>query len=340
MNADLIKEEAHRRGFDLAGVAPIAPSPEADFYPEWLARGHAGEMRYLERRVEERLNPAKVLEGARSAIVCSLNYQSDKPLTRFEPERAWVSRYAWGEDYHRVLKQKLDGLAGWIEAETDGRTRTYVDTGPLIERVLARYAGVGWFGKNTCIIDEKIGSWTFLGCILTDLVLKPDQPVPDRCGTCTACIDACPTGAIVEPYVLDSRKCISYLTIELRGEVPASLRPGIGHHLFGCDICQDVCPWNRRAPIGGQATLEARPELWWPGVEELLGLDDEGWRQRIRGTPLKRAKVQGLVRNLMIVAGNSGLGRLRGKLERFLQHSDAAVRSHARWAIDRLTDAE
>ena len=340
MHAELIKEEARRRGFDLAGVAPIASTPEADFYTEWLGRGYAGEMRYLERRVEERLDPGKILPGARSAIVCSLNYHSDRPLTGFDPERAWVSRYAWGEDYHRVLKDKLDGLAGWIEDESGAGTRTYVDTGPLIERVLARYAGVGWFGKNTCIIDERIGSWTFLGCILTDLSLKADRPAPDRCGTCRACIDACPTDAIVEPYVLDSRKCISYLTIELRGEIPVPLRPGVGHHLFGCDICQDVCPWNRKAPVGTETTLEAQPELWWPDLEELLALDDDGWRQRIRGTALKRAKVQGLVRNLMVVAGNSGLRRLCTKLERFLEHSDAVVRSHARWAIDRLTDAE
>jgi epoxyqueuosine reductase len=237
-----------------------------------------------------------------------------------------------------VLGEKLDRLAAWIERESEGKTRTYVDTGPLLERVWARYAGIGWFGKNTCILNEGAGSWLFLGCVLTDLDLDPNRPPPDRCGTCTLCLDACPTDAFAAPWVLDSRKCISYLNIELRGPIPEDLRPGMGHHLFGCDICQDVCPWNRRAPLGGDEDLAPRPELVWPRIDELLDLDDEGWRLRIRGTAMKRARVRGLVRNLMVVVGNSGVRRFARKLGRFLEHEDPDVRSHARWAKSRLEE--
>jgi epoxyqueuosine reductase len=211
-----------------------------------------------------------------------------------------------------------------------------VDTGPVLERVWAKYAGVGWFGKNTCIINQNAGSWLFLGSILTDIALTADSPPPDRCGSCTRCLEACPTDAFVGPYVLDSRKCISYLNIELRGPIPEDLREGMGHHLFGCDICQDVCPWNRRAPFGGDGKLAARPGLFWPGLDELLDLDDEGWRERIRGTALRRARVRGLIRNLMVVVGNSGVRRLARRLGRFLEHPDPDVRSHARWAKARL----
>lgn len=337
LDPERLRREAHGLGFDLAGIAPIAPSPEADFYPEWVARGYAGEMRYMESGTGSRLDPASLLPGARSVVVCALNYHSDFPLTQREPGRAWISRYAWGRDYHRVLGRKLRSLAGWIEREAGATTRTYVDTGPLIERVWAKYAGIGWFGKNTCIINQGIGSWLFLGCILTDAPPERAQlPAPDRCGTCTRCLDACPTGAFEAPWVLDSRKCISYLNIELRGPIPEELREGMGHHLFGCDICQDVCPWNRRAPEGRAPELELREELVWPELDGLLELDEAGWRERIRGTALKRARVEGLVRNLMVVVGNSGLVRLRAKLQKFLEHPDREVRSHARWAMRRL----
>jgi epoxyqueuosine reductase len=215
-----------------------------------------------------------------------------------------------------------------------------VDTGPLTERVFARYAGIGWFGKNTCIINQKIGSWLFLGCVLTDLELAPDTPPPDRCGSCTRCLDACPTDAFVAPYVLDSRKCISYTTIELRGAIPVQDREGIGHHLFGCDICQDVCPWNRRAPTTADPSFQSKDALHWPAMETLLNFSDDDWRVAIRGTPLKRAKVRGLLRNLMVVVGNSGLRKLVPRLEPFLQHEDEHVRSHAAWAIRRLKDRQ
>jgi epoxyqueuosine reductase len=227
-------------------------------------------------------------------------------------------------------------LATWIQDNFGGEARTYVDTGPLLERVFAKYAGVGWFGKNTCIIHQKVGSWLFLGCILTTIEAEVDAPVADRCGTCTRCIDACPTQAIVAPYVLDSRRCISYLTIELRGEIPGNLREGIGHHLFGCDICQDVCPWNRKAPVTTQPEFEPRSGLFWPELERLLDTNEDEWLKLIRGTALKRAKLKGLLKNLMVVAGNSGRPELLPRLQRFLTHADETVRRHAEWAVERL----
>ena len=337
VDAAAIKSYAKSLGFDLVGVAPIQPSPEAAFYAEWLARGYAGEMHYLERQTAARAAPETLLPEARSVIVCAINYNTDRPRTSVDRLRAWVSRYAWGVDYHDTLKQKLDELARWITSQTTSRTRTYVDTGPVNERVFAKYAGIGWFGKNTCIIHEKSGSWLFLGCVFTDLELATDRTVPDRCGSCTRCIDACPTDAILEPYVLDSRKCISYTTIELRGEIPESERSGIGQHLYGCDICQDVCPWNRRAPVSLSEEFQPKQELFWPEIEALLDKDDAEWKELIRGTAIRRAKVKGLLRNLMVVAGNSGVGRFAAMLQRFVDHEDENVRSHARWAIDKLT---
>jgi epoxyqueuosine reductase len=339
MNAPEIRTFAKTLGFTLAGVARIGPTPESNFYEEWLQRGYAGEMHYLERQKSARLDPASVLPGAKCVVVCAVNYNTDRPYTPHHAERAWISRYAWGRDYHDTLHEKLRELARWIEANAPARTRTYVDTGPLTERVFARYAGIGWFGKNTCILNQQVGSWLFLGCVLTDLDLPPDVPPPDRCGSCTRCLDACPTDAFVAPYVLDSRKCISYTTIELRGGTPEADREGIGHHLFGCDICQDVCPWNRRAPVTGDPAFQSKDALYWPQLETLLNLSDDDWRVAIRGTPLKRAKIKGLLRNLMVVVGNSGLKKFLPQLERFLQHDDEHVRSHAKWAARKLRGA-
>jgi len=265
-----------------------------------------------------------------------MNYNVAQPRTAYDRMRVWVSRYAWGEDYHEAVKAKVRELAGWIEQTSPQKTKAYVDTGPLLERVFAKYAGIGWYGKNTCIIHQKAGSWLFLGCILTDLQLDIDAPAPDRCGTCSRCIDACPTHAIVEPYVLDSRKCIAYTTIELRGEMPEADREGIGHHLFGCDICQDVCPWNRKSPLSENPAFQPKPGLFWPEISRLLDLTEDEWRQMIRGTSMKRAKIKGLLRNLMVVAGNSGVKEFLPKLERFFTHEDEHVRSHAEWASRKL----
>jgi epoxyqueuosine reductase len=334
-----IKNRALELGFDLVGIAPLGPFTESAFYSEWLAHGYAGEMRYLERQAQAKLKPESVLLGAKSVIVCAVNYNTQQPYTAFDRLRAWVSRYAWGADYHDSIGNKLKELAAWIEHESAHHTKAYVDTGPVLERVYAKYAGIGWFGKNTCIINQRIGSWLFLGCILTDAEFDYDVPAPDRCGTCTRCIDACPTDAILAPYVLDSRKCIAYSTIELRGEIPASDREEIGHHLFGCDICQDVCPWNRKAPYSDKPEFVARAGLFWPEIDQLLDLSDEDWSRMIRGTSMKRAKVKGLLRNLMVVVGNSGVRDFVPKLQKFLAHSDAHVRSHAEWAMNKLKGA-
>jgi len=339
ISATSIKEFARTLGFIRVGIAPVEPNPESTFFNEWLSRGYAGEMQYLERGASARMDPGTLLPGIRSVIVCAINYNTDLPRTTVDRLRAWVSRYAWGADYHESVKPRVNELASWIRAQAPAQTRVYVDTGPVNERVFAKYAGVGWFGKNTCIIDEKAGSWLFLGCILTDLSLDTDTPVPDRCGSCTRCIDACPTDAILAPYVLDSRKCISYTTIELRGEIPASDRDGVGLHLYGCDICQDVCPWNRRAPVSLNEEFQPKPGLFWPEIEELLDNDEAAWKELIRGTAMRRAKVKGLLRNLMVVAGNSGVRRFAESLRKFLEHPDEIVRSHAKWAIGKLERA-
>lgn len=271
-------ERARALGFDLCGVAPATEFPELVWSREWLARGYAGEMHYLEDPRRQSLD--RVLPGVRSVIVCALNYNTSHPHSTEtdaresgnEP-RGWICRYAWGDDYHHVLGRKLDALLADLRARPDlfgARTepfdaRAYVDTGPVLERVAAKYAGLGWLGKNTCLINEKLGSWLFLGVILTTLNLAPtlgpaEAPPPDLCGNCRLCLEACPTGALVEPYVMDARRCISYLTIELSGSIPEDLRAPMGRHVFGCDICQDVCPWNRSAP--GSPLPEFQPRVF------------------------------------------------------------------------------
>jgi epoxyqueuosine reductase len=331
-----IKDKALSLGFDLVGVAPLGSFPETAFYPKWLECGYAGEMQYLARQKLTKLQPESLFSGAKSIIVCAMNYNTAQPHTQFDRFHAWVSRYAWGEDYHDTLRRKLEELADWIKRTSSYRTKAYVDTGPLLERVYAKYAGIGWFGKNTCIINQRTGSWLFLGCIISDLDVGFDIPVPDRCGSCTRCIDACPTQAIIEPYVLDSRKCIAYTTIELRDEIPESDREGIGQHLFGCDICQDVCPWNRKAPHSENPAFQPKPGLFWPEIDALLDLHEDDWRRLVRGTSMKRAKIKGLLRNLMVVVGNSGVREFLPKLQRFLSHEDEHVRSHAQWARKKL----
>lgn len=347
-------EQARAVGFDLCGVARAEDFAELDRLPEWLDRGHAGEMAYL--RDPRRRAPTRVLEGARSIIVCALNYNTAPPYSTETPTasaspRGWISRYAWGDDYHEVLGEKLEALIGALHSRFPEpfEARAYVDTGPVVERVAARYAGLGWLAKNTCLIHPQLGSWLFLGVILTTLDLAPslgpaEAPPPDLCGNCRLCIEACPTGAIVEPYVLDARRCISYLTIELRGAIPVEFREVMGRHVFGCDICQDVCPWNRAAPatplasflpralpqlagrpVGAQPlsraqsrdavsaqTAEAelasgRGSLFAPSLEWLASLSDEDFREIFRASAVKRTKWRGLVRNACVALGNSGV---------------------------------
>ncbi len=364
-------ESARVVGFDLCGVVPAGDFPELGRLPEWLARGYAGEMHYLDN--PRRLSPERMLEGAKSLIVCGLNYNTALPFStgsgtatpteESEGPRGWISRYAWGDDYHDVLLTKLQDLVAAMRERFAGEftARAYVDTGPILERVVAKHAGLGWQVKNTCLINEEIGSMFFLGVIITSLGLAPslapaEAPPPDLCGNCRLCIDACPTAAIVEPYVLDARRCIAYLTIELRGNIPAELREPMGRNVFGCDICQDVCPWNRRAPSTSLAAFQPRsvkanglehaasaqsllsPDLYW-----LASLSVEEYREVFRGSPVKRAKWRGLVRNACVALGNSGLlpdavsySRVTKLLEDLSKSEDPVIREHAAWALDRL----
>ena len=314
-----------------------------------------------------------VAPWARSVIVCAINYNTARPYSTqaHDPQQGWISRYAWSlEDYHDAvmkrlrlveskLKRELEEVGSensrsldlslpeqaqvkaalgmtTLEEKNSFQTRCYVDTGPLVERVYAKYAGVGWIGKNTCIINQKIGSWLFLGVILTSLELEPDIPAPDRCGTCTRCIDACPTHALIAPYQLDANKCISYLTIEKRGAVPEEMREGMGRHVFGCDICQDVCPWNRKAPATIAPEFQPREGLVNPALEWMAEISDEEFRKTFRGSPIRRAKRTGLRRNAVIAMGNSGDANFLPTLEKLAQDEDPNVAEHARWAKGKI----
>ena len=331
-------------GFDLAGIAAARPSRETRFLRDWLARGFAGEMHYIGRRVEERVDPRLVLEGARSVIAVGFVYDPGaRPLAA--PGTATVSRYAGGDDYHDVLVDRLRAVEAGLEALADVpvKTRGYVDTGPVQERVFAAYAGLGWIGKNTCLIHPQLGSYLFLGVILTDLALEPGSREPDHCGSCTACLDACPTGALEAPYVLNATRCISYTTIETQNPIDLDLRADHGDNVFGCDICQEVCPWNTRDlrevpsdPHGLRAKISARPRWIRPTLQWILQLTEEAWRREVRGTALRRAKYRGLLRNALVASGNSGETDLLPLLERHATGSDPMLAEHARWAIERL----
>jgi len=345
----IVKRAAEEAGFEVAGIAPADDTPELNHFPEWIAAGRAGEMKYMEARDErgdlKRASLSRVAPWARSVVVCAINYNTDHPYSTQanDPSRGWISRYAWSrEDYHDSVLQRLRqveaALRGSVPPDSQAplTTRSYVDTGPVVERVFAKYAGVGWIGKNTCLINQKKGSWLFLGVILTSLELEPDLPAPDRCGTCTRCIEACPTDAILAPYQLDSNKCISYLTIEKRGSIPQDLRAGMGRHIFGCDICQDVCPWNRKAPATTLPEFEPRPGLVNPALAWLAEMSVEEFREVFRGSPIRRTKRSGLRRNAAIAMGNSGNGDFIPLLEDLTNDEDDAVAESARWAKARL----
>jgi len=335
-------------GFDLAGVARAAPAATSSFLREWLTRGYAGEMAWLGERVEARIDPRLVLEQARSVVAVALVYDPG-PRPPAQPGRAGVARYAGGEDYHRVLGERLRALGAGLEAlaKRAVRWRAYVDTGPVLERALAAEAGLGWVGKNTCLIHRELGSYLFLGALLTDLELASDTPEPDHCGTCRACLDACPTQAFVEPHVLDATRCLSYTTIESRSATAEALREPQGALVFGCDICQEVCPFNqrerRRVPEdlwGLRARLAPRPEWVAPTLAWLLSLDAGAWRAATRRTALRRAKHRFLLRNALIAAGNSADPALRPLLEQHAAGSDPMLAEHARWALARLAASD
>ncbi len=332
-----IKDKALGLGFDLVGVSPVDSFPENQYYKEWLRNGFSGEMKYLDRSPEKREHLQHVLPNAKSVISCALNYNTDCSYSVDEKDKSkgWISRYAWGDDYHEIIEDKLQILMNHLkeEAPEEVSSKLYVDTGPVLERVYGKYAGLGWVGKNTCLINQEIGSWIFIGEIITSLELDYDNPVPDRCGTCTRCIDACPTDAIIEPYVLDSRLCISYLTIELKDRIPLELREGIHNNIYGCDICQDVCPWNTRAQITDEPEFKPRDDLYNPDLSYLSGLSVEDFRYVFKGSPIKRTKRRGLLRNVMIAMGNSGDKDFIPHIKECLNDEEPLVRAHAAWAL-------
>ena len=354
----LVNALAHEAGFSLAGIAAV-PEPgsvedreERARFAEWVAAGHAGEMEYLKRRDEEgRLVRSSVriaVPWVRSVIVCAVNYNSEQPRSIGPaPEGSgWIARYAWtgaGErptDYHKVLLKRLEKLNEKLQEQVGPfESRCYVDTGPLVERVYAQYAGVGWTGKNTCILNQKLGSWLFLGVILTSLELPPEQYATlaaDRCGSCTRCIDDCPTDALTGGWQMDASRCISYLTIEKRGEISEDLRAGIGRQVFGCDICQDVCPWNRKAPISRDAELAVREPLVNPALDWLSEMDEATFGRWFYGSPVKRAKFSGFRRNIAIAMGNSGSEKFLPTLRSWAARGDAIVAEAAQWAIGKI----
>jgi epoxyqueuosine reductase len=378
-----IKAEAGRLGFELAGVLPVGASLTHPFYRAWLEQGYAGEMAYLERHAELKADLARLAPGARSAVILAINYNHPTPAPPDSAGlRGRISRYAWGRDYHEVLKEKLAALAAVVEREAPGPVRTwsFVDTAPVMEREFAARAGLGWVGKHSVLLHWGRGSWLFLAELLVDVELEYDAPVPPRrgkpraiapaaerasavaspalplappslalresCGSCTACIDACPTDAIVAEKTVDSRRCISYHTIELKGPIPEEFRPHIGEWVFGCDICQDVCPWNRRAPLSPEPAFAGTAERATPSLPALLALDETGFREMFRGTAILRSKRRGLLRNAAIALGN----RLRGggerkaprgaefgdgleALGRCLADAEPLIRGAAAWAL-------
>jgi epoxyqueuosine reductase len=328
-----LKAEAQRLGFGLSGIAPATEADGFERLHEWLERGYAGEMAYMQRHEEARRHPRSILEAVRSIIMVGMEYaeRNSKPV---DSAMGKVARYAQGPDYHDLLWDKLDRLLAWLKVEVpECNGRGVVDSAPLLERDFARRAGLGWFGKNTMLIDKHTGSFFFLGALLVDIDLEPDAPhTASHCGTCTACLDACPTEAFTAPGWLDARRCISYLTIELRSPIPEELRPKMDNWLFGCDICQDVCPWNRKvgrtaAPFDHRQDLESLDPL------ELLKLDDKEFSRRFRGTAIARTKRRGLLRNAAIVLGNRGDRAAIPALEQVLTDEEPLIREAAAWAI-------
>ena len=338
-----IKAQAHQLGFDLVGIAPaVAPVEGVSHLERWLQRGFAGEMAYMQRHAAARQHPEHVLDGVRSVIMAAMNYNTSPAAEQAGTAQGRISRYAWGQDYHEVLRTGLKRLVSFIRDQApDCRGRVVVDTAPLLERDFARLAGIGWIGKNTMLIHKRQGSWLFLGAVLLDIELEYDQPhQTEHCGTCTRCLDACPTDAFAGPYQLDSRRCISYLTIELRQGIPEPMRPEIGNWLFGCDICQEVCPWNRKAPVSEQQCFRPRAGTGVVDPEWLLGASDQELRDWMRGSALSRAGIRGLRRNAATVLGNAGHAETVPALVHALANPDPVVSDAAAWALGRISSTD
>jgi epoxyqueuosine reductase len=340
LTSSSIKAKARELGFDLCGIAPAERFPELAFFPEWLARGYAGEMAYLPRTADRRADVRAVVSGARSVIVTGTLYNTVPPYAGDAAGEGIgrIARYAWGDDYHDVLKARMEALLTWMRQASSEpfAAAAYVDTGPVQERVYAKYAGLGWIGKNTCLINADAGSWLFLSEIICTLPLEPDTAGVDQCGACTRCLDACPTEALVAPGVLDATRCISYLTIEIKGGIPAALRPGVGSHVYGCDICQEVCPYNEAAPVSDAPEWRARPGLEAPVLAALWRQPDAELAGRLRGSAMTRAKIAGLRRNIAVAIANAGDADAHAALAEVRSDrpsaEDPIVRDHIAWA--------
>jgi len=340
---DRIAQRARELGFDACRVTSAVPPDSAPHFEQWIAAGQHGEMGYLARNASKRIEPSRVLEGARSIVTLAASYgEATEPGTR-DPEpgtRGIIARYARYADYHDVLAGPLKQLAAFINGLGGPGTRSlwYVDTGPLLERDLAQRAGLGFIGKHTNLISRQLGNWFFLAEVITTLELEPDAPEKNRCGSCTRCIPACPTAAITAPFQLDARRCISYLTIELKGSIPVELRPLMGARIFGCDDCLEVCPWNRFARQGRLMTTQARSDLKTPDLIELLSLDEARFKSRFADTPVLRTKRLGLLRNVCVALGNAGDARALPALEKASRDSEPLIAEHARWAIEQILE--
>jgi epoxyqueuosine reductase len=336
MNGETVRKLARECGFELAGVAAAVPSGDFERYQNWVDRGYAGEMRYLtDRRADVRSDPRNLLPNAQSVICVGKLYNTPQES---RPEEGIVSRYALGKDYHDVMREGLEKLVELLKREDEPfEYKICVDTAPLLERSYARQAGLGWIGRNTCLINEPLGSWFFLGEIVTSLAIGPDTPPKDRCGTCTRCIDACPTQAIVQEsggrWTIDARRCISYFTIELRGSIPEEFREAMGAHIFGCDICQEVCPWNSRAPVTDDPAFSARS---LKPLENFANLSAEAFHESTVDSALARPKHSGMMRNVAIAMGNLRLDQFRGPLEELAASPDTVVAEHAQWGLKQL----
>ena len=343
VTAAQVKREAAAQGFDLCGIAPATAHPELLFLREWFDRGFAGEMDYLQRSADRRMDVRQIMPSAQTVISLGTLYNTDRPFSTENADRgqAAIARYAWGDDYHTVIGRRLDGLLEWLRAEAGPglEARAYVDTGPVQERVYAQQAGLGWIGKNTCLINPELGSWVFLAEIICNLELDIDPPALDQCGACTRCLDSCPTGALVDAHVLDSTRCLSYLTIELKGAIPLDQREAIGEHAYGCDICQEVCPWNVTSSANSSDTAWLpRTGLDRPRLLDLWLRTDDELRALLKGSAMKRAGVRRFRRNLAVSLGNSGdpaaIDALATRAGETCE--DPMVRAHVSWALEKL----
>lgn len=336
-----IKEKAYNLGFSLVGISPVGDYPESQHYKNWLNKGYEASMEYMSRNKEKRQDVRNLVPGAKSVISCAINYNTNYPYSTSvqNPKKGWIARYAWGDDYHLVLMEKLNELKGYLSENGCGGEdgRVYVDTGPVLERMYAKYSGIGWIGKNTCLINQEIGSWLLIGELITTVELEYDTQAVERCGTCTKCIDSCPTDAITSPYELDSSKCISFLTIENKESIPGEYRELMGNNIFGCDICQDVCPWNGEYETGTEKSFLPREGLFEPELGTIAGLDQQQFSKLFKNSPIKRSKRRGLLRNVLVAIGNSGDDSYENQVLELLVDEEPLVRKHAVWALYKVS---